>query len=389
MRRRLPTGSGNVDGRADGRPEARDETLKGVQRGSRASVDTDFWLRHLNLGLLLYAVSISVSLVYLLLVPGRNRPALFVLAGVAMASVLMVWALPRHAIAASPRRLLFFYTWTTFSVTFVLVVAALDGGAGSPLCLLLFFAVVYCGLAYPPNAVAVATAGATTGYLLLTFEETAGNVFPLMNVVVLIGLGAVSAFAAEARQRVRNTLDVLAMQDGLTGCLTHGAFHDRLGIEMARAARHHRPLSVVLVDLDHFKQVNDGFGHLAGDELLRTVGAVLREGLRVGDVAGRLGGDEFAVLLPDTSLDGAIALAQRRLEELSEHQISATFGVAQSCASTTPSPDSCALDATRLLRRADEALYEAKKLGRRRVGGHDCVCTRTGTTSAPKVRRAV
>lgn len=389
MRRRLPTGSGDVDGRADGPPEARDGSLNGVQRGGRANVDTDFWLRHLNLGLLLYAVSISVSLVYLVLVPGPNRDALFVFAVVALASVFAVWLLPRHAIAASPRRLLFFYTWTAFSVAFVLVVAALDGGAGSPLCLLLFFAVVYCGLAYPPNAVAVTTAAATTGYLLLTFEQTAGNAFPLMNVVVLIGLGAVSAFAAEARQRVRNTLDVLATRDGLTACLTHGAFHDRLGIEMARATRHRRPLSVVLVDLDHFKQVNDGLGHLAGDELLRTVGAVLRDGLRVGDVAGRLGGDEFAVLLPDTSLAGAITLAERRLEELSDRQISATFGVAQSCIPAASSLGSCVSDGTRLLSRADEALYEAKKLGRRRVVGHDCACAAPGTWSLADVRRAI
>jgi diguanylate cyclase (GGDEF)-like protein len=382
----LPVGSGTVDGAVDERPGARDSTLKAVLGGTRASVDTEFWLRHLNLGLLLYSVSISVSLIYLLLVPGRNRPALFVLSLVAMASVLVVAALPRRAIAASPRRLLFFYTWTAFSVTFILVVAALDGGAGSPLCLLLFFGVVYCGLAYPPKAVAVTTAGATTGYLVLTVVDASGGGFPLMTVVVLIGLGAVSAFAAEARERVHTTLDVLATHDGLTGCLTHGAFHDRLGTEVARAGRHHRPLSVVLVDLDHFKRVNDGLGHLAGDELLRTVGTVLRDGLRVGDAAGRLGGDEFALLLPETTLEGATSLAERRLEELAEHDISATFGVAQGCAGAAARrTDACATDAIRLLRRADGALYRAKKLGRRRVLAEECGCG-AGRALAPTER---
>jgi diguanylate cyclase (GGDEF)-like protein len=357
---------------------------------TRASVDAEFWLRHLNLGLLLYAVSISISVIYLLIAPGPNRPALYVFTVVAIVSLLVVWALPRHAIASSPRRLLFFYTWTGFSVTFVLVVAALDGGAGSPLCLLLFFAVVYCGLAYPPSAVAVTTAGATTGYLVLTLIETSGNGFPLMTVVVLIGLGAVSAFAAEARERVRTTLDELATHDGLTGCLTHGAFHDRLTAEAERAARHRRPISVVLVDLDHFKKVNDDRGHLAGDDLLRTVGTVLREGLRVGDMAGRLGGDEFAVLLPDTTLDGAITLAERRLHELAEREINATFGVAQSCLGPPATrTDECSTDATRLVSRADSALYRAKNLGRRRVEAHDCACNSHAVSALTRVGRAV
>jgi diguanylate cyclase (GGDEF)-like protein len=198
----------------------------------------------------------------------------------------------------------------------------------------------------------------------------------------------VSAFAAEARERVRATLDVLATHDGLTGCLVHGALHERLTAEMARAERHGRPLSIVLVDLDHFKQVNDGLGHLAGDELLRTVGAVLRDGLRVGDAAGRLGGDEFALLLPETTLDGAISLAERRLQELDAHDIRATFGVAQSCApSPTSRTDACATEATRLVRRADAALYQAKKLGRGRVLGHECACASTAPLNT--VSRAV
>jgi diguanylate cyclase (GGDEF)-like protein len=354
--------------------------------GSRAGIDAQFWLRHLNLGLLLYAVSISVSLIYLVLVPGSNRPVLLTLTGPALVSVLVVLALPRKAIAASPERLLFFYSWTAFSVSFILLAASLDGGAGSPLCLLLFFAVVYCGLAYPPRAVAATTAGATTGYLLLTLMGPPAKGFPFMTVVVLIGLGAVSAFAAEARERVRDTLDVLATHDGLTGCLVHGAFHERLSAELARAARHDRPVSIVMADLDHFKEVNDGLGHVAGDELLRTVGAVLTDGLRVGDAAGRLGGDEFALLLPDTTLDGAVALAERRLHELAAHDIRATFGVAQTCAGTARSRTAaCSTDgsdAMHLVRRADAALYGAKRLGRGCVLGSECACASGTSLSA-------
>ncbi|HEY7133636.1 MAG TPA: GGDEF domain-containing protein [Acidimicrobiia bacterium] len=341
---------------------------------SGADADRDFWLRHLNLGLALYAVSTAVAVTYLLLVRGPHRTALFSMGGLALACVVTVWALPRAAIAASRRRLVFFYTWTGFSILFVLTVAALDGGADSPLALILFFALAYSALAYPPVAVVVTTSCTAIGYLLLALFTAKGVGFPLLMLVVVIGVGYTAAVAAASRQRVRATLDELATHDGLTGCLTHRAFHDLLETEFARAARSDRPIAVVLVDLDHFKQINDGLGHLAGDERLRQVGAQLCAGLRVGDAAGRIGGDEFALLLPDTTLAGALALASRRLEELGETGIRATFGVAQSCVGPDPDPDACGTDPRQLLHHADRALYRAKELGRSRVEGVGCGC---------------
>jgi diguanylate cyclase (GGDEF)-like protein len=349
---------------------------------SRGDADRAFWLRHLNLGLLLYAVSIGVSVVYLLLVPGPHRAQLYALAAVALASVLVVAMLPRAAITASPRRLLFFYTWTAFSIAFVLTVAALDGGARSPLSLIVFFALAYSGLAYPPRAVAATTTGAATGYLVLTAFTPGGDGFPLMTVVVMIGVGYTSAAAAASRERVRAALDVLATHDGLTGCLTHRAFHDLLDVELARSVRNRRPLAIVLVDLDHFKRVNDGLGHLAGDEMLRRVGTLLRARLRVGDAAGRIGGDEFALLLPDTTLAGAVALAHRRLRELAHVGVAATFGVSQSCVGATADPAACGTDARQVVSHADRALYRAKELGRSRVEGFDCGCTLGPAASA-------
>lgn len=350
-----------------------------------AQLDADFWKRHIDLGLVLYGVSIACSLAYLVVVPGPSRHILYGMAGVALASVLVVVALPRDAIVASPRRLVFFYTWTVFSIAFVLAVTALDGGARSPLALLLLFAVVYCALAYPPYAVVCATALATIGYLVVAVLE--GHTEPgrpLMMVVVLTGVGAVSAAAAAARERVRRTLDRLATYDGLTGCLTHRAFHDRVTVEVARAVRHGHVVALVIVDLDHFKAVNDANGHLAGDEMLRRVGEVLGRELRGSDAVGRVGGDEFALLLPETDARGAVALAQQRLADLAADGIGATFGVAQSCGrSTCPATGgpSAANDTRLLVAAADRALYEAKRAGRGRVLAASCACEATVATA--------
>ncbi|HEX4777661.1 MAG TPA: diguanylate cyclase [Acidimicrobiia bacterium] len=349
-------------------------------------LDAEFWRRHLNLGLVLYGVAIACSLVYLVAVPGPSRHLLYGMAALALVSVAVVLALPRHAIVESPRRLVFFYSWSAFSIAFVLAVAALDGGATSPLALLLLFALVYSALAYPPYAVVGATTLAATGYLAVAAVTGHAQLgLTLMMVVVLVGVGSVSAAAAAARDRVRRELDRLATHDGLTGCLTHRAFHDRVAVEVGRSVRHGHVVALVLVDLDHFKAVNDANGHLAGDEVLRRVGAVLGRELRPGDAVGRVGGDEFALLLPETDASGAVALARRRLAELTGAGIGATFGVAQSCGRPTcPVAGGAGADedARLLVAAADRALYGAKTAGRGRVQAAACACDAAAAESA-------
>jgi diguanylate cyclase (GGDEF)-like protein len=102
-----------------------------------------------------------------------------------------------------------------------------------------------------------------------------------------------------------------ATSDPLTGLLNHRAFQERVENEVARAQRYGRPLAIVLLDLDYFKSINDSYGHQAGDAALMQAASLLEEGARAGDVLGRIGGDEFALLLPETTAEHALPIAER------------------------------------------------------------------------------
>ncbi|GGS43075.1 GGDEF domain-containing protein [Actinokineospora fastidiosa] len=165
-----------------------------------------------------------------------------------------------------------------------------------------------------------------------------------------------------------------ARTDHKTQLLNSLGWHEEAGREVDRARRLSGPLAVAVIDLDHFKQVNDTWGHPAGDAVLRAVGAVLRETTRHGDLVGRFGGEEFVLLLPDTDAAAAMSVAERVRRGIADLHVPATdkrgrpvtiggrttsIGIA---AGSGPATD---LDA--LLRAADAALYEAKQQGRDRI----------------------
>lgn len=176
-----------------------------------------------------------------------------------------------------------------------------------------------------------------------------------------------------ARQMVEGELRRIATTDGLTGVLNRRGFEEAVRRETATARRYGYPLSVVAIDIDHFKRINDGHGHAAGDTVLMTVAAMFMEELRRDtDVVGRVGGEEFMVLLPHTPAVGAAALAERLRQHLNNMPIpvegatlhvTASFGVRQLGPEGDPEP---------MMIGADDALYQAKRSGRDRVVVSSC-----------------
>jgi len=163
-------------------------------------------------------------------------------------------------------------------------------------------------------------------------------------------------------------LERLAATDYLTGIANHRSFFEAGEREIQRARRYGHPLAVLMIDLDHFKQVNDTYGHAAGDRVLVETTAAIRRLLRDLDVFGRLGGEEFAILLPETDLTGSRTTAERLRAAIAEIAIDAenvSLKVTISVGITLLSPDDPGLDA--VLKRADDAMYEAKRGGRNRV----------------------
>lgn len=180
--------------------------------------------------------------------------------------------------------------------------------------------------------------------------------------------------AEAAMREATEALRRLASTDGLTSLLNRRSFDATLDNEVLRARRQKRPLSLLLVDVDHFKAYNDRYGHQAGDEVLVRLGEVLRSALkRPGDAAARYGGEEFAAILPDTDEDGAFFIAdtfRKALRDLGiEHAAGGKGVVTASVGIATFTGDEVTEGAEVLLRRADTALYSAKSAGRDRVMG--------------------
>jgi diguanylate cyclase (GGDEF)-like protein len=179
---------------------------------------------------------------------------------------------------------------------------------------------------------------------------------------VLQGL-AESMELALANARARAALISQATTDALTGLVNHRVFHERLGAEVARAKRHGDQISLVLIDLDHFKRVNDRYGHAAGDDVLRAVAETLGSHAREGDTVGRVGGEELAWLLPRADVTSALAAAERLREAVAAASIAP---VGKVTASMGVCDLASANDAESLYERTDLALYWAKSSGRNR-----------------------
>jgi diguanylate cyclase (GGDEF)-like protein len=166
-------------------------------------------------------------------------------------------------------------------------------------------------------------------------------------------------------ERAHSISNYAAQTDDLTGLKNRRAFFEGAQHLFSECQREDRPLCALMLDMDHFKQINDTFGHQAGDNVLRRIGGVIAASFRVSDLHGRLGGEEFAVLLPDTTAPVAVDIAEQLLKAIAGlenepvHSMTASVGIAY-----TEARDK---DLYHLMNRADEALYRAKALGRNQV----------------------
>jgi diguanylate cyclase (GGDEF)-like protein len=326
----------------------------------------DFWFRHLLAGLFLFGGATLLGAVYLDLTPhGPHRGFEWLTVAFSGATTLVIIALPRWAIARSSRRLVFFLVWSTFSCVFVGVVAAFDNGLHSPLALLFFLPMTYASLAYPAPAVlgigALAAACATVG--AVAAGDTFGYTEVFLGVIGMVTLLAASVARTRSEQQaaasqLTDRLVELATRDGLTGCLNHRTFYQQVSTELARAVRNGHGVSLLVIDVDDFKSINDTSGHLVGDEVLRSIGSAVTRAGRTIDAAGRIGGDEFAVLLVETTRTQAEGVAARFREAVGELggpvPVSVTVGVAhleRPTADATPQ---------QLVAEADARLYELK-----------------------------
>ena len=178
----------------------------------------------------------------------------------------------------------------------------------------------------------------------------------------------------------KKEMEQLSIEDGLTRLYVHRHFQEELKREFGRAQRYNDPLSLIMMDLDHFKEVNDRYGHLFGDKVLREAAALVKRSVRDHDLCARYGGEEFAILLPKTMMTGALAVAERIHRGLNQKvfeedrpqgraagdaartslRVTASFGIASYPSKDIGGPEL-------LVRYADEALYRAKREGRNAI----------------------
>jgi diguanylate cyclase (GGDEF)-like protein len=188
----------------------------------------------------------------------------------------------------------------------------------------------------------------------------------ISRLIIMLAASGISLSLVSRSQKLLQ----LATRDPLTGLFNRGYVDDRLVIELSRAGRYGTSLTVAVIDADHFKSLNDAHGHLAGDLVLRKIGAMLRASFRQSDTAGRYGGEEFVVILPETDIDAA----RQKLESLRESMASTPFALSArgekinvTISAGLASFPQDGEDALQLFAVADERMFQAKRAGRNRI----------------------
>ena len=204
--------------------------------------------------------------------------------------------------------------------------------------------------------------------IVRVFERAQSGDFSMQYDETLDRMPDAITVVGRAYNRMRGNLETIVLTDPLSGCFNRRGFDQLTVREVSRATRGNHPIAVIAIDVDHFKSVNDAYGHLTGDEVLREMGALLRETARLGDVVARIGGEEFEILAPDTNSEGAQILADRLQHAFHTKEFASMAGQRKVTISIGIASELARNDqvAQVLVARADEALYVAKKNGRDR-----------------------
>ena len=322
-----------------------------------------FWRSYVHIGVLTYTMGALAVVVYALSTSVPHRQALVVLGCLSLVTSVGPFRWVGLRLVSTRWSGAFFTSWAACTFAFIAAGAVVDGGVRSPISYFLLLPMLFVGLAYSAGTVALLAAfGVTTALVvgvLTPHGRWSTTAFLALTMVIA---GVITAAASLFRQRLMGQLMDAATHDALTGCLSRGAFQERLDHEARLARRHHATFSLIVADVDNLKTVNDSGGHHSGDRALRSLAAVLSRAARETDVVGRLGGDEFAMLLHGTDQDAALRVAKRLSRamhsETGSDLVTASLGV-----SAWLGPDD---RPDELLHRADVALYAAKRTGRDR-----------------------
>ena len=330
------------------------------------------WLREMYVGTLGFMGGGSAGLYYVFRTwnSGPNRVWIAFIGVFTIGQAIVVWFSRRHFVTTTQRRRLFI-TGNVMSYVLIAAASALDGGIGSPITLIWVLPTINLLMGYSRAAI-LFCGSICLGLYLLVAWLTPGSLdiatFTMQIVVLVIAVFMVllGAVAREEREAVliavRNQLSLLATTDSLTGCINQQAFAHIAATEVARAARHRHDISMLALDVDRFKSINDEYGHLMGDDVLRQLGAALRASVRSTDIVARVGGDELLVLCPETSVSAAIELAERMQSTARQSRMPVKVTLSVGICTLRPKTP----DPEQLREYADQALYEAKRRGRDR-----------------------
>jgi diguanylate cyclase (GGDEF)-like protein/putative nucleotidyltransferase with HDIG domain len=305
-------------------------------------------------GVRLTLVICAAGWLYVVATWGRpDRHLIASLFGIGAVVALLFVLIPHERVVRSRWREPFFLLWSFTQIVLTAVVVAADGGSTSPLALLFFVPVVFAALSYPLTSV---IAIAALDYIAYVAVGVAGEQpdpeYVGFFALCLACTAALCGWHARNQDRRREALALVSRADPLTGCLNRRGFEERFDAELSRSLRSGRPVGLIMLDLDHFKQVNDTRGHAAGDEMLRWAVDVMDETVRPMDTLGRVGGDEFAVIVPGAGPDDSAAVAGR-IQRALETRAPASTGVA-----VFPADGA---DRDELQRSADAKLYAGKR----------------------------